>query len=206
MAPHSSTLAWKVPWTEEPGRLRSMGSLGVGYDWVTSLSLSFTGERNGNPLQCSCLENPRKGEPGGLPSMGSQSRTRLKRFSINLFDSWCSKITANGDCNHEIKRRLLLGRKVMTNLDSMFRRRDIANKCPSSQSYGFSGSHVWMWELDHKEGWVPKTDAFKLWAGEDSWESFGKQWDETSLSWKKSTLNIHWKDQCWNWSYNTLTT
>ena len=63
MAPHSSTLAWKIPWTEEPGRLQSMGSLRVGHDRVTSLSL-FTlciGEGNGNPLQCSCLENPRDG-------------------------------------------------------------------------------------------------------------------------------------------------
>ena len=57
MAPHSSTLAWKIPWTEEPGRLQSMGSLRVGHDWVTSLSR--IGEGNGNPLQCSCLENPR---------------------------------------------------------------------------------------------------------------------------------------------------
>ena len=73
MTPHSSTLAWKIPWTEEPGRLQSMGSLRVGHDWTTSLSLSLSciGEGNGNPLQCSCLENPRTGEPGGLPSMGS---------------------------------------------------------------------------------------------------------------------------------------
>ena len=55
-----------------------------------------------------------------------------------------SKITADGDCSHEIKRRFLLGRKVMTNLDSVFKSRDIANKGPSSQSYGFSNSHVWM--------------------------------------------------------------
>ena len=56
-----------------------------------------------------------------------------------------SKITANGDCSHEIKRRLLLGRKVMTNLDSIFKSRDyFANKCPSSQGYGFSSGHVWM--------------------------------------------------------------
>ena len=57
-----------------------------------------------------------------------------------------SKITADGDCSHEIKRRLLLGRKVMTNLDSIFKSRDInfANKSPSSQGYGFSSSHVWM--------------------------------------------------------------
>ena len=55
-----------------------------------------------------------------------------------------SKITADGDCNHEIKRCLLLGRKVMTNLDSIFKSRDIANKGPSSQGYGFSSGHVWM--------------------------------------------------------------
>ena len=55
-----------------------------------------------------------------------------------------SKITANGDCSHEIKRCLLLERKAMTILDSILKSRDIANKGPSSQSYGFSGSHVWM--------------------------------------------------------------
>ena len=60
-----------------------------------------------------------------------------------------SKITADGDCTHEIKRRLLLGRKVMTNLDSIFKSRDIADKGPSSQDYGFSSSHVWKWELDY---------------------------------------------------------
>ena len=60
-----------------------------------------------------------------------------------------SKITADGDCSHEIKRRLLLGRKAMTNLDSILKSKDITDKCPSNQSYGFSSSHVWMWELDH---------------------------------------------------------
>ena len=64
MAPHSSTFAWKIPWTEEPGRLQSMGSLES--DTTEQLhfhfSLSCTGEGNGNPLQCSCLENPRDGE------------------------------------------------------------------------------------------------------------------------------------------------
>ena len=60
MAPHSSTLAWKIPWTEEPGRLQSVES-----DMTERLhfhfSLSCIGEGNGNPLQCSCLENPRDG-------------------------------------------------------------------------------------------------------------------------------------------------
>ena len=64
-----------------------------------------------------------------------------------------SKITADGDCSHEIKRHLLLGRKVMINLESILKSRDItlSTKGPSSQSYGFSSSHVWMWELDYKE-------------------------------------------------------
>ena len=57
MAAHSRTLAWKIPWTEEPGGLQSMGSLRVRHDWATSLSR--IGEGNGNPLQCYCLENPR---------------------------------------------------------------------------------------------------------------------------------------------------
>ena len=56
----------------------------------------------------------------------------------------CSKINADGDCSHEIKRRLLLGRKVMTNLDSILKSRDFANKGLSSQDYGFSISQVWM--------------------------------------------------------------
>ena len=54
-----------------------------------------------------------------------------------------SKVTADGDCSHEIKRRLLLGRKVMTNLESIFKSRDI-NKGPSSQGYGFPSDRVWM--------------------------------------------------------------
>ena len=55
-----------------------------------------------------------------------------------------SKITADGDCSHEIKRHFLLGRKAVTNLYSILKSRDIANKDPSSQSYGFSNCHVWM--------------------------------------------------------------
>ena len=68
-----------------------------------------------------------------------------------------SKITADGDCSHGIKRCLLLGKKAMTNLDSIKKQRQyFANKSASSQRYGFSSSHVWMWELGHKESWVPK--------------------------------------------------
>ena len=70
------------------------------------------------------------------------------------------KITADGDCSHEIRRSLLLGRKAMTNLDSILKSRDSTDKCPSSQSYGFSSSHAWMWELDHKESWALKNWCF----------------------------------------------
>ena len=66
LAPHSSPLAWKVPWMEEP-----MGSRRVGHNWATSFSLSCIGEGNGNPLQCFCLVNLRDGRAGGLPPMGS---------------------------------------------------------------------------------------------------------------------------------------
>ena len=93
MAPHSSTLAWEIPWTEEPGGLQSMGSLRVRHNWATSLSLfTFTfhfhfslsciGEGRGNPLQCSCLENPRDGGACWAAIYGvAQSRTWLKRLS-----------------------------------------------------------------------------------------------------------------------------
>ena len=72
-----------------------------------------------------------------------------------------SKITADGDCSLEIKRHLLLGRKAMTNLDSILKiRHYFANKGPSSQGYGFSSGHVWVWELDYKESWAPKNWCF----------------------------------------------
>ena len=71
-------------------------------------------------------------------------------------------ITADGNCSHEIKRCLLLGRKAMTKLDSILKSRDITllTKGPFSQSYGFSNSHVWMWELDDKESWAPRNWCF----------------------------------------------
>jgi len=84
MAPHSSILAWKIPLTEEPGRLQSLGSLRVGHDWATSLSL-FTfmhWRRNGNPLQYSCLENPRDRGAWWAAVYGvTQSWTWLKQLS-----------------------------------------------------------------------------------------------------------------------------
>ena len=70
-----------------------------------------------------------------------------------------SKITADGNCSHEIIRHLLIGRKAMTNLDSILKSRDIICYL-SIQSYGFPSSHVWKWELDHKESWALKKWCF----------------------------------------------
>ena len=118
-----------------------------------------------------------------------------------------SKITADCDCSHEI--RLLLGRKVMTNLDSILKkqRHYFANKSPSSQSFGFSSSHVWMWELDYKESWVPKNWCFRTMVLDKTLESplDSKEIQPVHPN-LKSVLNIHWKDWCWSWSSSTLAT
>jgi len=74
----------------------------------------------------------------------------------------CSKITTDGDCSHEIKRHLLLGRKVMTNLDCILKSRDITlpTKVHLVKAVVFSSSHIWMLELAHKESWAPKNWCF----------------------------------------------
>ena len=80
---------------------------------------------------------------------------------VSDFIFGCSKITADGDCSHEIQRRLLFGRKARTNLASILKSRDIT--LPTKQgnhSSGFSSGHVWMWELAHKEGWALQNWCF----------------------------------------------
>ena len=97
VAPHSSTLAWKIPWTEEPWRLQSMGSLRVSTTERLhfNFSLSCIGDGNGNPLQCYCLENPRDGRAWWAAVYGvTQSWTQLKRLSssssnIVKFHNFC---------------------------------------------------------------------------------------------------------------------
>ena len=82
-----------------------------------------------------------------------------------------------------------------------------ADKGLSSQSYGFSSSHVWMWELDYKESWAPKNWRFWTMVLEKTLESPLDYKEIKPVSWKrKSVLNIHWKDWCWSWNYNILAT
>ena len=102
-----------------------------------------------------------------------------------------SKITADGGCSHEIRRHLLLGRKVMTNLDTIFKSRDItfSTKVCLRQGYGFSSSHVWMWELDYKESWGPTNWCF--------WTVVLEKTLESPLDCKE-IQPVHPKgDQCW---------
>ena len=110
-------------------------------------------------------------------------------------------------CSHEIKRHLLLGRKAMTNLGSILKRRHyFADIGPSSQSYAFSSSHVWMWVVDYKESWAPKNWCFELWC----WSRLlrvpwtAKRSNQSIL--KRSVLIVHWKDWCWSWNSNMLAT
>ena len=117
-----------------------------------------------------------------------------------------SKITADGDCSHEMKRRLLFGRKVMTNLDSILKLRDIP--LPTKVHLvktGFSSSHVGMWETKRNLS-TKELMLLNCGVGENSWESLGLQGDPTSPSYRKSVLNIRWKDWCRSWNSNTLAT
>ena len=92
--------------------------------------------------------------------------------TIGYFISLGSKTTADGDCSHEIKRPLLLEKIALKNIDSVLKRRHyFANKGPSSQSYGFTSNHVWMWALDSKESWVLKNWCFETVVLEKTLES-----------------------------------
>ena len=112
MATHSSTLAWKIPWIEEPGRLLSMGLQRVRHDWATKLSNDWLK-----------TQHSKNYDHGIWSHHFMADRQGNKENSDRLFLG--SKITADGDCSHGIKRRLLLGRKAMTNLDSILKSRDI---------------------------------------------------------------------------------
>ena len=86
-------------------------------------------------------------------------RKMCRQWKIFIFLVIFSKITADGDYSHEVKRHLLLG-KVMKNLDSILKGRNFADKGSYIQSYGFPSSRVWMWELEYKEGWTTKNWCF----------------------------------------------
>ena len=118
--------------------------------------------------------------------------------TVSDFIFWGSKITADGDCSHEIKRCLLLGKKVMTNLDSILKSRDIT----LSTKVRLVKATVFPVVMYGCESWTIKKaehrriDALNCGVGEDSWESLGLQGDPTSPFWRRSALGFLWKEWC----------
>ena len=160
MATHSSILAWRIPWTEKPGGLQSMGLQRVRHDWANSLS---------------CYGKKMKSRGIAITSWQIDGETVE---TVTDFILGGSKITTDGDGNHEIKRCLFLGRKVMMNIESILKSRDIT--LPTNVRlvkamvfpvvmYGCEN-----WTIQKAEH--HRVDAF----GEDSWESLGLQRDPTS--------------------------
>ena len=120
-----------------------------------------------------------------------------------------SKITADGDYSHEIKICLLLGRKVLTNLDSILKSRDITllTKICLVKAVVFPVVMLWMWDLDHKEGWAPKNWCFWTVVLEKTLESPLDRKEIQPIHPKGNQCWIfHWKDWCWSWNSNTLAT
>ena len=151
MATHSSTLAWKIPWMEEPGGFLSMGSHRVGHDW-SGLAAAADMQMTPQSKEKLCFDRKQKetkesldeSERGEWKSwFKTQHSKNTKIMASGPITSWqideetmqtvtsfiflASKVTADGECSHKIKRCLLLGRKAMTNLDSIWKRRDITS-------------------------------------------------------------------------------
>ena len=130
-----------------------------------------------------------------------------KSGNSGRFIFFSSKVTTYGDCSHKIRRYLLLGKKAMINPDSILKSRDITLLTKSySQSYGLPSSHVWMWELGHREGCVPKNWCFWIVVLEKTLQSPLDCKEIKLVNLKGNTLSVHWKDWCWSWSSKTLAT
>ena len=119
-----------------------------------------------------------------------------------------SKITADGECSHEIKRHLLPGRKAMANLDSILKSRDITLQTEvclvKAMFFLVVMYECESWTIKKAECW--RTRLLNCGVGEISWKSLGLQGDPNNPSKRKSVLNVHWKDWQWSWNSNTLAT
>ena len=164
VAAYSSILVWRIPWTEDPGRLQSMGLLRVGHDWMTLWNarfiLAMINQMKVKVAQsCLTLWDPMDCIVHGLlqarilewvafPFSRGSSQPRdwiqISHIAGRFFTSWATRMINQGS---------ILKSK----------RHWFTDRSSYSQNYGFSSSHVQIRELDHKEGWVPKIDAFGLW-------------------------------------------
>ena len=187
MATHSSILAWRILWTEEPGGLQSKGSQRAGHDWnswawglmvVTTRASQWAenisvGKRS---LFKSTWEN------WLLNSTSGESQgTLVCKGSEKSYVCVCASVMSDSVRPHGL---LAPWKKSYDQPGQHIKkqRHYFTNKGPSSQIYGFSSSHVWMWELDYKESWVPKNWCFWTVVLEKTLESFRQQGYQTNQS------------------------
>ena len=132
-----------------------------------------------------------------------ETMERVRNFILGS-----SKITEDGDCSHEIKRQLLLGRKAMTNLDSIFKSRDVTLptkiRLVKAMVFPVVMYGCESWTIKKAECW--RIDAFELWCRRRLLRVPWTARRSSQSSERKSVLNIHWKDWCWSWNSNTLAT
>ena len=153
MATHSSILIWKISWTDKSGSIQHMRPQRVKHDCMIDREMDLGIQ----PCQIYILKSWLKLSIQKTKIMASGPSPSWQIDGENMetvldFIFLGSKISKDSDCSHKIKRHLLLRRIVMTNLEEWIKkqRHHFANKGPYSQSYGFSSSHLWMWELDYK--------------------------------------------------------
>ena len=145
-------------------------------------------------LQVDSLPSEPTGKPNN-PGVGSLSL--LPGIFLTQESNWASCVSGRFFISWATREAHDKPRQHIRKQRHHFTNKDLCN-----QSYGFSSSHLCMWELDHKEGWVLKNWCFWIVVLEKTLESpFGLQRDQTSQFWRKSTVNIHWK--VWCWSCNT---
>ena len=206
MAPHSSTLAWKIPWMEEPGGLQSMGSRRVGYDWATTCTFNFHALEKEMATHSSVLawRIPGTGEPGGLPSMGSQRvRHDWSDFAAAACMAWSfprAQIVKNLPAVQEMWVPSLVWRdpleKEMATHPSILAWRIPWTEEPGGYSpWGCRESDTWwvknnmcsMWDLSSSPGTEPTPPAGESWSL--------SHWTACDAVWLDSLRNP-WTQRC----------
>ena len=208
MATHSSVLAWRIPGTAEPGGLPSVGLHRVRHDWsnlaaaaAAAKSLLMKVEEESEKASLKLNIQKTKIMPSGPITSWQIDGETMETVTDFIFLG--SKITAEGDCSHEIKRLLLLGRKAMTNLDSVLKRRLITllTKVHLVKAMVFPvvvyGCESWtIKKAEHR-----RIDAFELWC----WRRLLNCKDIKPVH-PKGNRSWSLEDWCWSWSSNTLAT
>ena len=178
---------WNAGLDESPARIKTAGRNINNLIYADDTTVMVESEEELNSLLMRVKEESEKAglklnfQKTKIMASGSITSWQIEGEKVEAATDFIflgSKSTVDGDCSREIKRHLLLGRKVTTNLDSILKSRDITLPTKDRRVKDMESSQVWVWELNHKEGWVLKNCG----AREDSWESLGQQEDQTSQS------------------------